>query len=72
MAYYGKYELPADILRDESLSHDEKVEMLKLWRNDEKDLIRASGEGMQSGDRQDILKEVKKALISLQKSSPDQ
>ncbi|MGO1501197.1 MAG: hypothetical protein ACTHWH_07940 [Marinobacter sp.] len=69
MAYDGKYESPADLLRDESLSHDEKVKKLKQWRNDEKDLIRASEEGMQNDDRPDILKEVKKALISIQKLS---
>lgn len=69
MAYDGKYESPADLLCDESVSHDEKVKMLKQWRNDEKALIRASEEGMQNDDRPDILKDVKKALISLQESS---
>jgi hypothetical protein len=69
VAYDGKYESPAELLRDESLSRDEKIKMLKQWRNDEKDLIRASEEGMQNDDRPDILKEVKKALISLQTSS---
>ena len=68
MAYDGKYESPAELLRDEDLSHDEKVEMLKQWAKDEKALIRASGEGMQNDDHPDILKEVKKALISLQES----
>lgn len=70
MAYDGKYTSPAELLLDKDLSHDEKVKMLELWRNDAKDLVRASGEGMQSDDSSDILKEVKKALISLQQSSP--
>lgn len=69
MAYDGKYESPEDILRDVSLSHDEKVKILEQWCNDEKDLIRASEEGMQNDDRPDILKEVTKVLISLQESS---
>ncbi|MCB1674988.1 MAG: hypothetical protein KDI01_01780 [Halioglobus sp.] len=69
MAYVGKYESPADLLLDENLSRDEKVAMLKQWRNDEKALIRAAGEGMHNDDHPDILKEVKKALISLQESS---
>lgn len=71
MAYHGKYEQPADVLRDESLSHAEKVDMLKKWRADEKDLQRASEEGMECNDQPDILKEVKKALLSLQQSSAD-
>ncbi len=72
MAYDGKYQTPAELMLDESLNRDEKVAMLKQWRNDEKDLMRAAEEGMQNDDRAHILKEVKKALISLQESSPDQ
>lgn len=72
MAYAGKYESPEDLLRDSSLSHDEKVQMLTQWRNDERDLIRASGEGMQNDEHPNILKQVKKALISLQESSSEQ
>lgn len=68
MAYAGKYNTPTDLLHDEDLSHDEKVNLLEKWRNDAKDLVRASGEGMQSDDSADILKQVKKALISLQQS----
>ncbi len=71
MAYDGKYKSPAELLLDEDLSRGEKVAMLKQWRNDEKDLMRASEEGMQNDDRAHILKEVKKALISLQESSTD-
>jgi hypothetical protein len=71
MAYDGKYNSPEDLLRDESLSRDEKIKMLKQWRNDEKDLIRAAEEGMQNDDHPDILKQVKKALIALQDYSDD-
>ncbi|PLW67223.1 hypothetical protein [Pseudohalioglobus lutimaris] len=71
MAYSGKYDSPADLLLDEDLSHDEKVKMLKQWRNDEKDLIRASDDGMDHEARPDVLKQVKKALISLQESAAD-
>ena len=71
MAYLGKYESPAELLLDENLSRDEKVEMLQQWRNDEKDLIRAAEEGMQNDDLPDILEDVKKALITLQECSSD-
>lgn len=64
MAYYGKYESPADLLRDESLSKAEKIEMLEQWSEDEMALKRAAGEGMEGGVRSD-LKLVQKALIEL-------
>lgn len=68
MAYFGKYELPAELLVDDSLNHDEKIRMLEQWRDDEKALIQASDEGMQGDKRPDILKQVKKALISMRES----
>lgn len=69
MAYHGKYKAPEDLLHDNSLSNDEKVRMLKQWRDDKKALIRASEEGMPGNDRSDILRQIKKALHSLQKDS---
>lgn len=66
MANYGKYKSPADLLLDNDLSHDEKVEMLKQWREDEEALLSATGEGMQGDDHPDILKQVEKALTSLE------
>jgi len=71
MAYQGKYESPSELLLDDSLSRDEKVTLLEQWRSDEKDLIRASDEGMQNEYRPDMLKQVKKALISLQACSSE-
>lgn len=65
LAYFGKYDLPAELLVDDSLSRDEKIRMLEQWRDDEKALIQASDEGMQGDKRPDILKQVKKALISI-------
>ena len=66
MAYHGKYEAPAAILRDDDLSRDEKVRMLEQWRDDKKAYMRASEEGMGGDDRADLLEEIKKALASLQ------
>lgn len=53
-AYDGKHTSPAKLLRDDSVSHDEKVRMLEQWSNDEKDLLRVSEEGMQADDRPDV------------------
>ncbi len=67
MAYHDKYEAPADILRDEGLSRDQKISMLQQWREDKRAHMRAAGEGMEGDDRAaDLLKEIKKALASLQ------
>lgn len=70
MAYHGKYRSPAELLLDEKLSRDEKIEMLEQWRNDKKALMRASEEGMHGDDRLDVLRKVKEALNSLRASVP--
>ncbi|HEY9038080.1 MAG TPA: hypothetical protein VIN05_03965 [Roseovarius sp.] len=66
MAYHGKYTSPTELLGDESLSRDEKIEMLEQWRDDKKDYMRASEEGMHGDDRPELLRQIKKALLSLQ------
>lgn len=66
LAYHGKYEAPADILRDEDLSRDAKVRMLEQWRDDKQAYMRATEEGMGGNDRADLLKEINKALAALQ------
>lgn len=69
MAYHGKYDSPADVLHDESLSHQQKVEKLESWRDDKEAFMRATDEGMEGDDRADLLRQVEKALSSLQKKS---
>lgn len=66
MAYHGKYEAPADILRDDDLNRDAKVRMLEQWREDKKAYMRATEEGMGGNDYAHFLKEINKALASLQ------
>lgn len=51
---------------DESLSVEDKIEMLEQWRDDKEALSRASDDGMQGSARPGLLKEITKALISLQ------
>lgn len=69
MAYHGKYDSPTDVLRDESLSHHEKLEMLESWRNDKEAYMRASEEGMQGDARSDLAQLIENALRSLQENS---
>ncbi len=66
MAYFEKYETPDDLLHDDSLSREEKIAMLEQWRDDKKDYMRATDEGMEGEDRAERLKQIKKALAKLQ------
>lgn len=70
MAYHGKYKTPTELLLDEDLTRDEKIELLEQWRDDKKALMRASEEGMHGDDRSEVLRKIKNALISLRKESP--
>ena len=65
MAYHGKYASPEELLRDDSLSRQQKVEMLESWRDDKDALMRASDEGMQGSVRLDLLQQIESALTSL-------
>ena len=69
MAYHGKYDSPADLMRDDDLSRHEKVEMLESWRDDKEALMRAAEEGMPGKVRSDLLRQVEMALTLLQKNS---
>lgn len=69
MAYFGKYQTPAELLDDENLTRGEKIEMLQSWASDKEAYMRATDEGMGGNDRAHMLKEVEKALISLREGS---
>ncbi|MCA8868304.1 MAG: hypothetical protein KDA67_06605 [Rhodobacteraceae bacterium] len=66
MAYFGKYETPDELLRDETIAREEKIKMLEDWRDDKKDYMRASEDGMEGVDRTERLRQIKKALRTLQ------
>lgn len=70
MVDYQKYKSPNELIHDDNLSREEKIKLLQRWRDDKKDLLRASGEGMEGPDRADWLKKIKKALNSLQAAAP--
>lgn len=70
MAYTGKYRTPSELMSDESLSRDEKVEMHEQWREDKEALMRASDEGMDGDFRSDFLSKIENALISLKEGTP--
>ena len=62
MGYFGKYETPADLLADQSLSTDEKIELLESWRDDKEAYMRASEEGMQGTGRSERLRLIESTL----------
>jgi len=63
MAYHGKYETPKELLADADLDNAEKLRLLRLWRDDKKDYLRASDEGMEGEVSADLLSEIKEAIL---------
>lgn len=70
MPYHGKYIAPSDLAHDKDLSRDEKIALLKAWRDDKNALLRASEEGMQGDDPSDILRKIKILLAQLNEEPP--
>ena len=68
MTLYEDYKTPTEVLTDDSLSKDQKIEILKQWCEDEEALLRASGEGLEGGERPN-LQQVRKALETLQETA---
>ena len=66
MPYFGKYDVPEEILNDNALDRDRKIELLKAWRDDKKAYMRASDEGMEGTDRTELLSRIKTALGRLE------
>jgi len=61
---YSDYETPAEFAKDESLSIQERIRILKCWVEDEEQLSVASAEGM-TGGTASKLKYAQNALDSL-------
>lgn len=61
------YKRPHDIVEDRTLSRKDKIEILRRWAYDEREISVAEEENMQSPDnyRQIILDEVLSALLEL-------
>ena len=66
MKNYDKYKNPAELILDTNLNKEEKINLLNQWLEDEESLSRATDEGLIGNTRSDILKQVKKALISME------
>ncbi|MEO7774918.1 MAG: hypothetical protein ABIT61_09550 [Steroidobacteraceae bacterium] len=71
LPYYGKYDSPDDLLRDDTVSYQEKLELLKSWRDDKEAYMRASEDGMAGDDRSDRLRQIASALTTLEENPPN-
>ncbi len=58
------FDKPKDVLKDDSLDREQKVEILKLWAYDAKQLLIAEEENM-PGDHASMLNRCKRALQEL-------
>lgn len=63
---------PAQVVRDEQLSQEQKIQILRRWDNDARQLLTAQSEGMQSADSgSTVLKQVQEALAALGAEASD-
>jgi len=60
----SEFDSPGDVLKDESTSREQKIEILRRWEYDARELQVASEENM-PGNNSDILDEVLDALNKL-------
>lgn len=65
---YSDYDTPNAVVKDKTLSREEKVSFLKKWKADEEALQRATSEGLNGGETSE-LRDVQKALDSLSEAT---
>lgn len=63
---YSDYDMPDTVVKDRTLSFDEKMSLLKKWKADEEALQRAASEGLGGGETSK-LRDVQKAIDDLSK-----
>lgn len=59
------YDSPEDVLRDDSLDNDQKLEILMHWQSEAIELQDSEGEGMGGGERS-LLPDIKQAIAQLE------
>jgi len=68
------YATPDALIEDRALSFEEKLDALKIWEQDARQMLTASGEGMPGSDEgidpsnHNMLGQVERALSKLQRS----
>jgi hypothetical protein len=66
----ARFDAPMDVVRDDSLTDDQKLEILQSWEFDARGLQKAEGENMAGGEP-NRLREVLKAIDCLSELAPD-
>ena len=67
------YHKPSDILKDDKLSRDEKIDLLKRWAYDEREKAVAEEENMLgvNADKDNVLDDILRSLLVLGVKSDD-
>lgn len=65
------YNHPQDIVKDDDLSRDQKIQLLRRWEYDARDMLVATEEGMEGQDN-GTLEAVLKALKALDAGRKDE
>ena len=66
------FDSPDQVVTAEQLSREQKVQILRRWDNDARQLMAAQSEGMTSADSgSGVLKQVQEALATLGAASTD-
>jgi hypothetical protein len=66
------FDSPDQVVTAEQLSREQKVQILRRWDNDSRQLMAAQSEGMTSADSGSVvLKQVQEALATLGAASTD-
>src|SRR5262245_61995512 len=63
------FDHPADVLKEPTLSADEKRRILESWKLDAQRLAESTAENMSGGEESD-LRDVSKALVELKQTEP--
>jgi len=63
----GVFHRPSDVLKDKTLSREQKIDILRRWAYDEREMAVAEEENMTGvhADSKDILDEILKSLLAL-------
>ena len=62
----GVFKTPHDVLNEASLTHEQKVDILRRWSYDEREILVAEEENMLGAtDQKDILHDILECLLQL-------
>lgn len=68
---YEKYDSPAEVRNDASLTHTEKMSILETWAEDSRAIATAAAEGMtaEDGEHAPLLADIEAVIIAMKEKS---